>query len=92
MAEKLDEEMVRSMSSFSNSGSGISPRRPMPDMAEHRQYWGEAAVQAPPGMTVSATQHPNVEGGSEQTLHPREVEDALGSGMAARNAETKDTE
>jgi hypothetical protein len=51
----------------------------------------KAAVQAPPGMTVSATQHPNVEGGSERILHPREVEDAPGSGIAGRNAEAEDT-
>ncbi len=39
MAEKLEEEMMRPVSSFSNSATGSGTRRPVPDMAEYRQYW-----------------------------------------------------
>jgi hypothetical protein len=48
MAEKLEEELVRPISSFSNSSSGAGPRRPTQDMAEHRQYWVESCSVALP--------------------------------------------
>jgi hypothetical protein len=45
MAEKLEEEMMRPVSSFSNSVTGTGPA---PDMAEHGQYWVESCSAALP--------------------------------------------
>jgi hypothetical protein len=53
MAEKLEEELVRPVSSFSNSGSGSGPIRPMPDMTEYSQYWVESCSPASQVTTVS---------------------------------------
>jgi hypothetical protein len=59
MAEKLEEEMMRPVSSFSNSATGSGPRRPVPDMAEHRQYWVESCSAALPRNGGARARYPS---------------------------------
>ncbi len=70
MAEKLEEEMVRPVSSFSNSSTGTGPRRPAPDMAEHRQYWVESCSATLPRNDSTSSRFPQAKRGRWQRGNP----------------------
>jgi hypothetical protein len=85
--EKLEEERVRPISYFSNTGHTSGPRRLISDMMSTDSTGLRAAARPSPGTTASTTPLPSAGDGSPRILLSREWEDRLDLGMAAQTVE-----